>query len=117
MPKIKNKSKQYLFKNKINKRPKSKRELLKESFVMMIFGLFLLSINYLIPQKMALFNSFKMNLINIFSSILDILINSFEIFITLLICFILLISIFLIAGSISRILKVILTRSKKVRFR
>ena len=40
MPNIKNKSKQYLFKNKLNIRPKSKRELIKESFLMMISGLF-----------------------------------------------------------------------------
>jgi len=117
MPKIKNKSKQYLFKNKFNKRYKSKRELIKESFLMMIFGLFLLLINYLIPQKVELFYSFKKNIFNTLSNLLEIISSSFEILIVLLICSTLIISIILIAGSISRIIKVLLPRSKKFRFR
>jgi len=117
MPKIKNKSKQYLFKNKLNKRRKSKIELIKESFYMMIIGLFLLFINYLIPQKGELFNSLKKNIFNIFGSTLDILNNLYEILIVLFICFTLLISIFLIAGSINRIFKVIARKSRKFKFR
>ena len=117
MPRIKNKSKQYLFKNKLNKRGKSRIELIKESFFMMIIGLFLLLINYLIPQKMELFNSFKNNVLDSFNNLLEILSYSLEILIVLLICFSLLISIFLIAGSINRIVKLILPRSRKVRFR
>ncbi len=117
MPKIKNKSKQYLFKNKINKRYKPKKILIKESFFMMIFGLFLLLINYLIPKKNELFYSFKQNMLDIFSNLFEILSDIFEILIVLLICFSLMISIFLIAGSISRIIKIILPRSKNFRFR
>ena len=51
MPRVKNNTRQYLFKNKLNIRRKSKRELLKESFFMMLFGWLLLIINYFIPQK------------------------------------------------------------------
>ena len=117
MPKIKNKSNQYLFKNKINKRYKPKKILIKESFFMMIFGLFLLLINYLIPKKNEFFYSFKQNMLDIFSNLFEILYDIFEILIVLLICFSLMISIFLIAGSISRIIKIILPRSKNFRFR
>ena len=111
---IKNKSKQYLFKNKLNKRRKSKKELIKESFFMMIAGFCLLLINYLIPQKLKLFFSFKKNLLDIFSNILEILSYSLEILIVLLICLTLLISIFMIFGSINRIVKVILPKSRKI---
>ena len=117
MPKIKNKSKQYLFKNKLNKRYKSKRELIKESFLMMIFGLFLLLINYFIPQKIELFYSFKNNVIGTFNNLLEIFSYSLEILIVFLICFTFLISLFLIAGSINRILKLLLPRSRKIWFR
>ena len=117
MPKIKYKSKQYLFKNKLNIRRKSKGELIKESIFMMILALFLLLINYLIPQKVKLFNSFKENLIDIFNNLLDILFYSFEILIVLLICFSILVSIFLITGSLNRLFKLILRKSKKIRIR
>ena len=117
MPRVKNNSRQYLFKNKLNKRGKSKREVIKESLFMMIIGLFLLFINYLIPQKMELFNSFKRNIVNIFSNLLEILSNFLEILIVLLICFTFSISIFLIAGSLIRLVKLLLPRSRKIKLR
>ena len=117
MPNIKRKSRQYLFKNKLNRRGKSRRELIKESFFMMIVGLFLLLINYLIPQKIELFNSFKNNVIGTLNNLLEIFSYLLEILIVLLVCFTFLISLFLIAGSINRILKLLLPRSRKIWFR
>ena len=117
MPNIKRKSRQYLFKNKLNKRGKSKRDLIKESFFMMIVGLFLLLINYLIPQKMELFNSFKNNIFDILRNLLEISLYSLEIFIVLLISFSILLSLFLITGSINRIFKVVLPKSRKIGIR
>ena len=117
MPRIKNKSRQYLFKNKLNIRRKSKKELIKESFLMMLIGLSLLLINYFIPQKMKLFNSFKNNILDIFNNVVEILIYSLEVFIVLLISLTILLSLFLIAGSINRIIKVILPKSRKISIR
>ena len=117
MPNINRKSRQYLFKNKLDRRGKSRRELIKESFFMMIVGLFLLLINYLIPQKIELFNSFKNNVKDTFNNLLEILSYSLDILIVLLICFTFIISLFLIAGSINRIFKLLLPRSRKIRFR
>jgi len=117
MPNINRKSRQYLFKNKLDRRGKSRRELIKESFFMMIVGLFLLLINYLIPQKIELFNSFENNVKDIFNNLLDILSYSLNILIVLLICFTFLISLFLIAGSLNRIFKLLLPRSRKIWFR
>ena len=117
MPNIKRKSRQYLFKNKLNKRGKSRIELIKESFFMMVVGWFLLLVNYLIPQKMKFINSFRNNVLDTFNNLLEILSYSLEILIVLLICLTLLMSIILIAGSINRIVKVLLPRSRKIRFR
>ena len=117
MPMIKNKSRQYLFKNKLKIRRKTKGDLIKESFLMMISGIFLLLINYFTPQKIELFNSFVGNFFNIFRNILKILFNSLEILVVLWICFTILLSLFLIVGSINRIIKVILPKSRKINFR
>ena len=117
MPNIKRKSRQFLFKNKLYKRGKSKRDLIKESSFMMIVGLFLLLINYFIPQKIELFNSFKNNVIGTFKNLLEIFSYSLEILIVFLICFTFLISLFLIAGSLNRIVKLLLPRSRKIWFR
>ena len=117
MPRLKNKSRQFLFKNKLNIKRKSKRELIKESFLMMIFGLFLLLLNYFIPQKMKLFSSFKNNFFDILNNLLEILSSSLEILIVLLISFTILLSLFLILGSINRIIKVIAPKSKKFSIR
>ena len=117
MPNINRKSRQYLFKNKLDRRGKSRRELIKESFFMMIVGLFLLLINFLIPQKIELFNSFKNNVIQTLNNLLEIFTYSLEILIVLLICFTFIISLFLIAGSINRIVKLLLPRSRKIRYR
>ena len=117
MPNIKRKSKQYLFKNKLKIRRKSRGELIKESFLMMIFALFLLLINYFIPQKIELFNSFIGNIFIIFRNVLEISFHSLEILIVLLISFTILLSLFLIVGSINRIIKVILRKSTKINYR
>ena len=117
MPSLKNKSKQYLFKKKLNIRTKSKGELLRESFIMLIIGLFLFLINYLIPKKIELVNSFKNNFIEIISNLMEILFYSFEILIVLFICFSLFIFIFLIIGIFNRIFKVMNKKTRKIRVR
>ena len=117
MQMINNKSNQYLFKNKLNARFKSKRELIKESFFMLIIGFCLLLVNYFIPEKLLLFNSFKKNIFNITENIFQIIYYSIDIIIVLFICFTLLMSIILIIGSINRITKVFKRKSRKIRIR
>ncbi len=117
MPNIRNKSNQYLFKNKFKRGEQSKIKLIRESFFMMLFGLFILLLNYLIPQKLELFNSFTTNILEIFNNFAEILYYLLEILIVLLICFSLLFSIFLMTGSIIRIFKVLLKKSRKYRIR
>ena len=117
MPRIRNRSKQFLFKNKVNTRYKSKGELIKESSLMMIFGFFLLLINYFIPKKIELFNSFNRNIAEILKNLLEILFYSLEVLIVLLISFLLITSLFLFLGSIIRLIKVIHPKSRKVIIR
>ena len=113
MPRLKNKTRQYLFKNKLKTKRKSRTKLLKESFLMLVFGFLLLLINYFIPQKVELFKAFKTNIIYISRNILEIIFSSLEVLIVLFISFTILLSLFLILGSINRIIKVIRTKSRK----
>ena len=113
MPKLKIKSKQYLFKNKLNIRRKSKLQLIKESIFMLISGVFLLWINYFIPLKIELFNSFTKNIFDIFNNFLEILFSLYGILVVLFICFSIVISIFLFAGSFNRLVKIILWKSRR----
>ena len=115
MKKLKNKSKQYLFKNKINVRTKPKGELLKESILMMIAGIVLLIINYLIPQKWVLIKSFKNNIFGLLKNISELIIYSFEILFVVIICFSLLVSIFLLIGSVNRLIKVLFGKSRNFK--
>ena len=117
MPRIKNKSRQYLFKNKLNIRRKSKKQLIKESFLMMLFGLFLILLNLFIPEKMVLFNSFKKNIFDILNNILEIILLSKDILIVLFISFTILLSLFLLVGSVNRLIKVTFSRSRNMYIR
>ena len=117
MPMIKNKSRQYLFKNKLNIRRISKIELIKESILMILFGTILLLIIYYIPQKSELFNSFTKNIFDIFSNVVEILFYSLDILIVLFIISTTLFSLFLFVGSLIRIVKVIRIKSRRISIR
>ena len=58
VPNLNNKSKQYLFKNKLPIAKKSKSKLLKESILMILAGLLIFAIGYYIPSQDLLFNGF-----------------------------------------------------------
>ena len=117
MPRLNNKSKQYLFKNKLNLGRKSKIQLLKESFFMLSTSIFLIVINYFIPRKIELFSSFITNLFGIFSSILEILIYLGQIFIVLFLISSCICSLVLIIGGFNRIFKAFLRNTRKIRYR
>ena len=51
IPNLNKKSDKYIFKKKLNLRRKSKKRLFTESAFMFILSLFLVYINYLIPNK------------------------------------------------------------------
>ena len=71
IPNLNNRSRQYLFKNKLTIKRKSKAKLLSESLLMFISSFFLIFLNYLIPQKKILFNSFIDNINQIFINFLN----------------------------------------------
>jgi len=54
IPNLNIKSDKYIFKKKLNLRRKSKKRLFTESFILFIFSVSLVYINYLIPNKKLL---------------------------------------------------------------
>ena len=88
IPNLNIKSDKYIFKKKLNLRRKSKRRLFIESFFLFIMGVFLVYVNYLIPNKNLLlknlpttFNKSFLLIIDLFSYLNQILLLIF-IFVT-----------------------------------
>ena len=109
-------SKKYLFKNKLNLRKKSKAKLLKEAILMIISSLLIFFINFVIPEKKELFNSFFINLNLIYIKFLETLFYFYKIFIVLFMISSTLISTVLIIGGILRVFKLIKKRTKSINY-
>ena len=112
-----NKSKQYLFKNKVPIAKKSKKKLLKEAFLLLLIASIIILINYLLPSQEALFNSFNENLINIYTNLLLLLKYLFDIFLTILILISRITVVILLAGSFYRIYRILRKKTSRVIFR
>ena len=117
IPNLNNKPKQYLFKNKFNLTRNSKSKLLKESFLMISASILILVINYYIPEKINLLNSFISNINNIYLNFLIFLKYFYQIMLVIFIIFSLLISFTLFSGGIYRLIRVMRRKTKKITFR
>ncbi len=117
IPNLNNNSNNFLFKKKLSLRRKSKRNLIKESFFMFSFGILIIYLNYLIPNKISIFS----NLINNFSKLKDnilVLISySYQVCIALFIVISLIFAFILMLGTFSRLMKVVKRKSRKYTFK
>ena len=117
IPKLNINSNKYIFKKKLSLTRKSKRRLFIESALMFFLSLLLVYINYLIPNKNLLFqnlpttlNNSSLLIIELFSSLSEILLVIF-IFISTLIIFILFI------GSFYRIIRITKRRTRQIIYK
>ena len=117
IPKLNMNSNKYIFKKKLSLTRKSKRRLFIESALMFFLSLLLVYINYLIPNKNLLFQNLPTTLnksllliIELFSSLSEILLVIF-IFISTLIIFILFI------GSFYRIIRLAKRRTRNIIYK
>ena len=117
IPNLNKNSDKYLFKKKLSLRRKSKRKLLRESFLMLLLSNLILALNYSIPKKKLIFDSFFNNL----NELLDLIYTSvnymYQIFLALFILISLTIAIILIIGAASRIIKILRRKTKNVSFK
>jgi len=116
IPNLNNRSKQYLFKNKIPLTRKPRIKLIKESLIMAAISIIIISINYAIPQKLKLFNSFVSNISNVITEIIKIISYSYEIFLVIFILLSLFFAGILLIGAFYRLYKAFKRKSRNINF-
>ena len=117
IPNLNIKTDKYIFKKKINLRRKSKRRLFTESFFLFILSVFLVYINYLIPNKNLLLQNLPSTFNKSFLLLIDLFSYLYEIF---LVIFIFLSSIFaliLMIGSLYRLFRISKRKSKQISYK
>ena len=117
IPNLNMKSDKYIFKKKLSLRRKSKKRLFTESAFMFIMSLFLMYINYLIPNKSLLLQKLPINLNKSFLLIIDLFSNFYEILVVIFIYISLFTAFILMAGSIYRFLRIIKKKSKTIIYK
>ena len=117
IPNLNNKSNKYIFKKNLNLRRKSTTRLFIESAFMFILSLFLVYINYLIPNKNLLLQNLGTNLNKSVLLIIDFFLNVYEIFLVIFIFVSSFIALILMIGSFYRLFRVYKRKSKKVIYK
>ena len=117
IPSLNMNSNKYIFKKKLSLRRKSKKRLFIEAAFMFILSLFLVYINYLIPNKNSLLQNLPNNLNKSFLLIIDLFSNIYEIFLVILIFMLSLITLILLIGSFYRLFRITKKREKQVNYK
>ncbi len=113
IPSLNKKTDKYLFKNKFNSRKKTKRKLIIESFYMLISSLFLVYINYLIPNKSLLFKNFTGTFEKTYFVLIDLFVYLFQLLLVIFILISFMFSFILFLGSFYRLIKVLKPSTKQ----
>ena len=117
IPNLNNNSNNFLFKKKLSLRRKSKRKLIKESFFMFSFGILIIYLNYLIPNKISIFSNLINNFSKLKANILVLISYSYQVCIALFIVISLIFAFILMLGTFSRLMKVVKRKSRKYTFK
>ena len=106
IPNLNSKSEKYIFKKKLTLRKKSKKRLVFESIFMFILGLFLVYINYSIPNKNLLFQNLPTTINNSITLMIDLITNLSNILLIIFIAISYFLTFFLFIGAFYRIFKI-----------
>ena len=117
IPNLNNNSDKFLFKKKLSLRRKSKRKLIKESLVMFSFSILIIYINYIIPNKIIIFNNLINNLNKLIANVFESLTYSYEICLAIFIVVSLIFALILMFGVFSRLMKVVKRKSRQISFK
>ena len=107
----------YIFKKKLNLRRKSKRRLLIESFFLFILSVFLVYINYLIPNKNLLIINLTTTLNKSFLIFIELFSYLYEIFLVIFIFVSSFTAFILMIGSFNRLLRISKRKSKRLVYK
>ena len=117
IPNLNIKSDKYIFKKKLNLRRKSKRRLFTESFFLFILSVFLVYINYLIPNKNLLIQNLPSTIYKSFSLLIDFFLSLYNIFLVIFIFASSFSALVLIVGSFYRLFRVSKRKSKQINYK
>ncbi len=117
IPNLNMNSDKYIFKKKLTLRRKSKRRLLIESTIMFSLSLFIVYINYLIPQKNLLVQNLPKALKNSFELFIELSSNLVEVFLVIFIIISLITALILLVGSFYRIFRVLNRKTKQINYK
>ncbi len=116
IPNLNKNSDKFFFKKKLSYRRKSKRKMIKESLIMLFICIFIIYINYLIPNKLTILNNLSINLKKLTINALDSLPFIYEICLAIFIVISSIIAFILVLGSFYRIYK-ISRKNKRIIFK
>ncbi len=117
IPKTNMNTNKYIFKKKLSLRRKSKRRLFIEAAFMFSFSLFLVYINYLIPNKNLLLQNLSITLNKSLILLIELLANLSEIFLLIFIFISYFISLILLIGSSYRIIKIFKRKTRVINYK
>ena len=117
IPNLNLKPDKYIFKKKLSLRRKSKRRLLSESAFMFILSLFLIYINYLIPNKNLLLQNLSKTLNNAYVLVVDLISNLYELFLVLFIFVSYVTALILLLGCFYRIFRVMKRKTRQFNYK
>ena len=117
IPNLNMNSNKYIFKKKLSLRRKTKRRLFIESSLMFILSIFLVYINYLIPNKNLLLQKLPINLNKSFVIILDLFSKLYEIFLVIFILLSTILILILLIGSFYRIYRISKRKTRSISFK
>ena len=117
IPSINMNSNKYIFKKKLSLRRKPKRRLFIEAALLFILSLLLVYLIYLIPNKYLLLQNLPISLNKSFVLAIDLFLNVYQIFLVFFIFVSSFISLILMIGSFSRLLRVVKRKSKQIIYK
>ena len=117
IPNLNMNSNKYIFKKKLSLRRKTNRRLVIESVFMFILGIFLVYVNYLIPNKNLLLQNLPRTINKSFLLINDLFLNLYDIFLVIFIFTSTLIALVLLIGSFYRIFRILKRRTKQINYK
>ena len=117
IPNLNIKNEKYIFKNKLNLRRKSKRRLFTEAFFLFILSVFLVYINYLIPNKNLLLQNLPSTFNKSFLLLIDLFSYIYEIFLVIFMIVSSISVLIFMIGSLNRLFKVFRRKSKQIVYK
>ena len=117
IPNLNIKSDKYIFKKKLNLRRKSKRRLFTESFILFILSVFLVYVNYLIPNKNLLLQNLPSTFNKSFLLIIELFSYFYEIFLVIFIFASSFTALILMVGSFYRLFRISKRKTKQIIYK